>query len=66
MMTTLKRTTKDIKEALRNNCWYVYLECAGSALPRRVIDCRVSKGALQVLSMNDCWYDVTDSALYTG
>jgi hypothetical protein len=66
MQTTLKRDVKEIKKALRNNCWNVYM-----ALPkgnsRRIIEVRIHNGNLQVKSISGVWYGITDyDCLYTA
>lgn len=46
-MNTLPKTTKDISEALKNNCLYVF-HVWGDGLRARVCGVRIKAGALQV------------------
>ena len=63
-LTTIKHKSREVQQALLNNCWYVYHQAAamdGEPAPEaaRVYQSRTQRGRFQVRYLkNGQWYDV--------
>jgi hypothetical protein len=63
MANTIEKDAKTIREALKNNCLYVY-HVWGDGCKARVVNARTKKGKLQVKHLQQgVWIEVSDGKI---